>query len=433
MKYDISDLLYGLDLAGGGDEVDITRLRARVEAKLKAEQAKPDGRPKRRRLARTAVIAAACAAALGVTAIASALGGFGWLRETVDPEYIGLVEPVERSAACNGIKMTVIAAQEYGDMGVYYVSLQDTEGLGRVNENAVPFWFDKSGPRSEELVYYDAETQTAVYERRIDIQRGGFEQADYLALEALCYSTVELGDMRVGADLASAFVNGESVGEPYADTGGRVPEPGLTRGRAADIPGSGGAYVSAFGSNCGFFAVQVCWPDSERYYSILPYLLTEDGERIDMRFQLYTVEPQGDGYSLSEFMFDADAETLSRCELHFEGYYSELVKGGWRVDLELGDAPELKRLTAELGGAGEVEIIVSPLGVSMRGRYGALRDALEDEELSLEAGEGRIELGAAATGISDGVSADQLFWHAPETIDPNAVSALTVAGERIEL
>ena len=124
MKYYIPDLLDAFPPdAKEVSAPDMDKLREDVTKRLAAER---PAQKRPRRFGKTLLIAAAAAALLSVTALAAAFGGFDWLRDEVEPEFIDAVEPVEQSVTDEGIRFSVIAAQKYDDMSVYYVSIQDT-------------------------------------------------------------------------------------------------------------------------------------------------------------------------------------------------------------------------------------------------------------------------------------------------------------------
>ena len=92
MEVKISDLLPDADISGlpAPVQADPNRVREAVMGKLKEEHMQTTKRT--RKIRRTLVLAVAAAALLGVTALAAAMGGFDWLRETVDPLMLDAVE-----------------------------------------------------------------------------------------------------------------------------------------------------------------------------------------------------------------------------------------------------------------------------------------------------------------------------------------------------
>ena len=102
MKYYIPDLLDAFPPdAKEVSAPDMDKLREDVAKRLAAER---PAQKRPRRFGKTLLIAAAAAALLSVTALAAAFGGFDWLRDEVEPEFIDAVEPVEQSVTDEGIR-----------------------------------------------------------------------------------------------------------------------------------------------------------------------------------------------------------------------------------------------------------------------------------------------------------------------------------------
>ena len=229
MEVKISDLLPDADISGlpAPVQADPNRVREAVMGKLKEEHMQTTKRP--RKIRRTLVLAVAAAALLGVTALAAAMGGFDWLRETVDPPMLDAVEEQGQSVTSNGIKLNVIAAQKYGDAALLYVSIQDTTGQGRVTEQTSPYWGGLLVGGRHTMLYYDSATSTAVYQLR-------FGSLDELRLEKLLYSPSRFDGATVDLDLADLYLNGEQI--PGTVDPRTTPPEWLTTGYLADIPGA---------------------------------------------------------------------------------------------------------------------------------------------------------------------------------------------------
>lgn len=162
MKYYIPDLLDAFPPdAKEVSAPDMDKLREDVAKRLAAER---PAQKRPRRFGKTLLIAAAAAALLSVTALAAAFGGFDWLRDEVEPEFIDAVEPVEQSVTDEGIRFSVIAAQKFEDTALVYFSMTDVNGLGRITEESSLVLSGNFINNNVSLVYYDADKQTAVYE-----------------------------------------------------------------------------------------------------------------------------------------------------------------------------------------------------------------------------------------------------------------------------
>lgn len=310
MEVKISDLLPDADISGlpAPVQADPDRVREAVMGKLKEEHMQTTKRT--RKIRRTLLLAVAAAALLGVTALAAAMGGFDWLRETVDPPMLDAVEEQGQSVTSNGIKLNVIAAQKYGDAALLYVSIQDTTGQGRVTEQTHPLWGGQLVNGRSTLLYYDSATSTAVYQAR-------FGSLKELCLYKLLYSPSRLDGARVDADLADLYLNGEQI--PGTVDPRTTPPEWLTTGYLSAIPGGEGAYVSAIGMNCGYFTVQYRYPGVDKECYMGAYLLDGNGQRIDSIPGGTSTLDDGDGMATTERYFKVDAETLENCTLCFEG------------------------------------------------------------------------------------------------------------------
>lgn len=114
---------------------------------------------------------------------------FGRFIEDHDPAFGNIVEPVEEEiyAEDQGLRMEVLAARQFYDMAIIYLSLQDITGENRLTEQT-SFWpsmcerliermhsDDEMGimvwpgmGSSTELIYFNQETNTAYFEVRVE-------------------------------------------------------------------------------------------------------------------------------------------------------------------------------------------------------------------------------------------------------------------------
>lgn len=392
MEIKISDLLPDADISGlpAPVQADPDRVREAVMGKLKEEHMQTTKRT--RKIRRTLVLAVAAAALLGVTALAAAMGGFDWLRETVDPPMLDAVEEQGQSVTSNGIKLNVIAAQKYGDAALLYVSIQDTTGQGRVTEQTHPLWGGQLVNGRSTLLYYDSATSTAVYQAH-------FGSLKKLCLYKLLYSPSRLDGARVDADLADLYLNGEQI--PGTVDPRTTPPEWLTPGHLADIPGGEGSYVSAIGMNCGYFTVQYRYPGVDKECYMRAYLLDGNGQRIDSIPGATSTLDDGDGMATTERYFKVDAETLENCTLCFEGSIYDVAHGDWEIDIDFESTQGVRLLTAKA---------------------------------ALETTSGDIELyTCGGQWASSDMSTWNTFFEAHEPIDVSSVTAIRIGDTRLEL
>lgn len=428
MEIKISDLLPDADISGlpAPVQADPDRVREAVMGKLKEEHMQTTKRT--RKIRRTLVLAVAAAALLGVTALAAAMGGFDWLRETVDPPMLDAVEEQGQSVTSNGIKLNVIAAQKYGDAALLYVSIQDTTGQGRVTEQTHPLWGGQLVNGRSTLLYYDSATSTAVYQTR-------FGSLKELRLYKLLYSPSRLDGAAVDADLADLYLNGEQI--PGTVSTQTLPPEWLTPGHLADIPGGEGAYVSAIGMNCGYFAVQYRYPSVDKECYMGAYLLDGNGQRIDSIPGGASTPDDGDGMATTECYFKVDAETLENCTLCFEGSIYDVAHGDWEIDIDFESTHGVRQLTADIEFDGvtarDTEMILSPIGLELTREYDAGSHML-DTDVVLETTSGDIKLRSCGSEwASTDMSTWNTFFEAHEPIDVSSVTAIRIGDTRLEL
>ena len=428
MEVKISDLLPDADISGlpAPVQADPNRVREAVMGKLKEEHMQTTKRT--RKIRRTLVLAVAAAALLGMTALAAAMGGFDWLRETVDPPMLDAVEEQGQSVTSNGIKLNVIAAQKYGDAALLYVSIQDTTGQGRVTEQTHPLWDGLLTGGHHTMLYYDSATSTAVYQLR-------FSSLDELCLYKLLYSPSRLDGARVDADLADLYLNGEQI--PGTVDPRTTPPEWLTPGHLADIPGGEGAYVSAIGMNCGYFAVQYRYPSVDKECYMGAYLLDGNGQRIDSIPGGTSTLDDGDGMATTERYFKVDAETLENCTLCFEGSIYDVAHGDWEIDIDFESTQGVRLLTADIEFDGvtarDTEMILSPIGLELTREYDAGSHML-DTDVVLETTSGDIKLRSCGSEwASTDISTWNTFFEAHEPIDVSSVTAIRIGDTRLEL
>lgn len=435
MKYYIPDLLDAFPPdAKEVSAPDMDKLREDVAKRLAAER---PAQKRPRRFGKTLLIAAAAAALLSVTALAAAFGGFDWLRDEVEPEFIDAVEPVEQSVTDEGIRFSVIAAQKYDDMSVYYVSIQDVDRLGRVTEDASPQFLYPLGAWDIEMLVYDAPSQTAVYQLRVNhsdipAELAGTLPVDNestLLLTSITYSREALVVMSPDIDVYEALESGEKLGVPY-ESSTRLPSEILQTGYVADIPSSDGAYVSAVGINHGWTAVQYVVPDGEREISITPYFITADERRVDCVGGVNDPKENGE---LSERYFDISAEELRGGRLLFEGSAWSSLTGEWKIDVNVDSISGIVIVDIDTENARNAQLIVGPLGICITAGLYDMDDDITSEELIVYTNDSSLDLTKRAEWMADGRSKSSAFWRADAPLDPAAVTEIRIGDTVIEL
>ncbi|HIS44029.1 MAG TPA: DUF4179 domain-containing protein [Candidatus Scatomorpha merdigallinarum] len=454
MTYYIPDLLDGFTPDIEPDTApDMAKLREAVSKGLAAGHGEARKRPKR--LRRTLLIAVAVAALLSVTAIAAALGGFDWLRETINPPFIDAVEPVEQSVTDQGIELSVIAAGQYGSEAVMYVSLRDTTGAGLITQDA-HFWptivaGTKVGVGGGPAMF-DAESGTAVYQFYVALGEDTDLESSSLTLSATdIYSGAETMDIPMpGFDLAGAVANGTHIGTDAPNEEHPVGE--LTPGHLADIPGTGHAYVEAVGVINGRLTVQVGQDaGADTSYIFHPYLIKPDGTRLYALSYVSGITPPGSEEDVKEYCFSVDDSELDGWTLGFEVERWRAIRGDWELEVNFGQTWGVFETVTDVS-VGEtvfedVSISLTPLRLRMEG-VAELEFVEENYLKALEAAlitaDGEISVGTYGTApilptdVNDYYAAkDTLsyfaYWDTQSAIDPSTVTAIRIGDTVIEL
>ena len=330
---------------------DEARLRALVSAKLHG-----DAKPRRaRRIGRTALMAAALAALLAGGALAAVNGGFDWLRGTVAPEFIDDVEPVEQSVSSEGIELAVIAAQRFGDQAVYYVSLRDTAGLGRVGPDIMWQPIFAGGSTTSELIYFDEAAAAAVYEVRAD-GVGPEGDAAPLRMERFYYGAEEI-DAAADIDLAAVpEVSGDDVDALMHDMDAQP---------LCAIPGTSAGVIAAVYCE-GELVVIIDEPPGGTYSQIHAELVTPEGERLTM---VSGSSIESDKYRRERTNIAVARDVLAGSTLRFSGTKYSVLEGEWEISVDFGEAEGVLERALDIDAGGELledcAVTVSPLGVSL--------------------------------------------------------------------
>ena len=383
----------------------------------------------RRRPLRLAAALIAAAALLVITACA-ALGGFNWLLEIVNPRFGEVIEPAGESVTVDGVRLEALAAKRYGELSVVYVALTDTELAGRVTDESLYGSFRVSGSPlglgNRALVYYDAETQTAVYEFvLIDRDENPADTVQVSLANLPVGEVVELPDALFELDPASVTTPAEEISEDGW--------PLLPQGKIEDVPDAEGWWLAAAGVEPGALTIVMRRPfdgsadvtvegrDYERYYysdgrgwSVKPYLLTADGVRIfdkDLGYML--VDENNEICSVFDsknavaayYTLRFETDSLDGARLGCTRSYVEALRGPWELELPLESDDDTIKLSADVAGKNggtvrDVELEITPLGTIVRCSYTDETGAPEfgvGQDFYLETAGGEVHFLSSAT------------------------------------
>ena len=397
-------------------EPDRERLRALVLDRLKAG----NGARRPRLAGRTVLIAAALAALLGVGALAAAAGGLDWLRERVSSGFVGEVEPVEQSVTDEGIELSVIAAQKFGDQAIYYVSLRDVEGLGRV-QPGVRQMISAGSSTVAEPVYYDEASGRAVFEVRAD----GVERADGTA-------PLEMGELRFDMrELARTPVELELSSLPeLSGAEALMREPNAEP--LCEIPGSEGAHITAAAYCEGELVIRYDETPGDGYSRELsPVLITAEGERLTARGGSRV---WSDNYLYTRRNIPVSREELAGGRLYFEGTVCSELYGEWALRVDLGEAAGILERELDISFDGlvleDASVTVSPMGVCLSA-YVAGGVDLGRLPVSLTTEVGELELSSLGS-FYYGENLVRGCWPLAAPLDVEGVKSLQIGESVIE-
>jgi len=382
-----------------------------------------------RRVRRGITLVAAIVAVLAITTTAlAATGGFDWIMQRINPTFAEIIEPVMVYAEDQGIRMTVIGAQNFENMAVVYISLQDVSGENRLTERASIGWnlslravyeipdsvIDTreitivesaeptmfSGGSTLRQIYFDEATGTLYYELTKTSNRpiansievvswhvlldSQFIDAKPVGISLLNLDIPETVTAELGDGVFSSMGFSEKVGDEQVKL--------LQPGRFATLPDyPDNHWVSNIGIIDGQLRVQgmTAWDGTSFDASRVSFaLLRSDGEiihsteslfaRVDESYNLTTlghttvfqVEPR----DVMEFIFDVDVYDLANYTLVFYGNISTGIEGEWLVQVDLaGKSNQILTITEEhlISGHTIEFITLNPLGLQARGRFPA--------------------------------------------------------------
>jgi len=416
---------------------------------------------------------------VSTTALAVGLGGFDWFMERFEPTFAEVVEPIGAYAEDQGIRMTVIGAQEIGGMAIMYLSVQDVSGAAQLAQYmsiADDFflgmkWFDVSygGGMSQAMLYFDEITSTAYFAIEFEISADPettFTDPLELGIGSLIFhadmfrekpmdlsltdllekETIALGwnymfsgvfrsdDFEVLPASLQVLTPGDIGTLPHGDSRQWLSNIGIVDGQLRVQ--YGGCYVErnkGIGPGDAFFTLVS--PAGEIIQPVLgvPFLLDEAFELIRLDRYFAGEDNQTPTYRFMEFVFDVDPDRLPYYKLAFTGQGNVFkIHGDWRVPVDTsGDGLEVILWTEEIFIDDMViEFMrLSPLGLQVWGHrsenfYESVQVELEtqDDLISLPWGSGNADLQAFSFSRRAG---------AP--IDVRTVTAIVINGHRIPL
>ena len=454
-------------------EVDTARLAVRVRQGVGE---KPTSALRVRRGGRL-LVAALVLLLVSTVALAASTGGLDWFLEQFNPPFAEILEPSGAYAEDQGIRMTVIGAQEIGGMAVVYLSVQDMSGEGQLAQYmsfADGFFLGVRGDHirygfgmGQEMMYFDEITSTAYFALNFDIHAGDtFEGIQELKVDSLIFHADMFWDKPMELSLAGlSEMESMTLGWNYMmpsvfRSGDFEALPAsmqiLTPGNMDTLPhGDPRQWLSNMGIVDGQLRVQYgeCYVERSKgvgpgdaHFALLspageivqpilgiPFLLDEENEPIRLDGYFGAVSDQSPTYRLVEFVFDIDLDRLPAYTLLYTGQGNVLkIYGDWRVPIDTSaDGLEIVQWTEEIHANDMVIefMSLSPLGLEARGWR--LHGWIHQVEIALETPEGLVLL--PWVGISSGSQHFSFSGQTDAPIDVSTVTAVVIDGHRIEM
>ena len=423
-------------------------------------------------------LVAALVVILAMSTTVFAFGGFDWFIHQFNPSFADVVEAIMEYSEEQGIRMTVIGAQKYGNMAIVYLSVQDTTGENRLTES-LSFW-DGFGVGMEEkiskeesasisgfssgweLLYFDEASNTAFLEIEIT---GMTAISDPLRLstfiivfeeERFEYERIplSLADIPTAETLPTKPFEGIMLRGGWGDLDD-IPEPGevLLPGYFLPMPHNAeNQWISNMGIVDGQFHIQLTRSVNEYgggfgAIGAIMYLICPDGEIIfptqtvgfwadeDLApvdiSQYIVTYGQSPPHIIDEYIFDINPDELAQYTLAFTTSVIRGVEGNWKVKAYIEDtANQIITITSDIWIDGNhFEFIkITPLGILVKGRF-TDDSPIDLDVIYVETASGLIPInggwGSFGTGTFD------LNWRAESPLDLSEITAIVIKGHHI--
>lgn len=416
----------------------------------------------RRVLRRAAALAAAFA--LMVTAAAGALAASPDLAQRLDMlsrQALAFLYPVEQSAEQNGIRMEVLAAMNDEDVAVVYMSLQDTAGSGRVSNSVELFDYEISGAvfTDSEVVQYDPASGTALLRLtgscgrmdggRVSVTvRSFLTGAEYTELAGPGWTLAEAAALvpEIPLDYSGQYPGWMLDGALDTPLGAQLQSDRLPvlKPLSEPLPLTGWCALSAAGEVDGMLHLQIRPDGGMGRFNRLQFVLTgPDGERLQLPYaEVELGEQERIGvHEISERLetvleLPDDEAARQGLRVNYDLLtYKEYVEGDWSVSFRLDDEPAQRsaRCAMDMGGWTLEEVLVTPLGVTLRGQGEMFANSSLDATPTVVLRDGRtVEFTSASTSTDmDGrIEMKDLFCI---PVPPQDVAYVEVGGQQILL
>lgn len=422
------------------------------------EVTRPRVRPMRRVLAVAAAFAIAFCLGGGVLAAAPQLRQS---LEVLGAEALQQIQPVNQVSESDGIRMEVLAAINDGDVASVFLSLQDTEGKGRVAPATWRYTSEISNMNftNGKTVDYDAETQTLLLQLTADEVQNLEDKKITVTTNAVLGKENYIECVDTGYTLAAL---NEKLGTPktksndgsygYSLTGPRMEETQkvMDEGRVPilepwdepiEFEQAPWVKLKAAGFVDGALHLQLESDDELGSVNKPDFdFLDENGESADCTVLTIDLAPEDEndtnGWTspLVEYvLIPAEGADLSRMHLAVGGVlYDSITKGNWSTTFRLEPAKESVSFNCHqiYDGVLYESVKVSPVAATVRGRENST-DAVISGDVEVYLKDGTVVDSSSSTLQMDedgNVVIHELF---DRVIDLEQVDKILLNGEPI--
>jgi len=433
----------------------------------------------RRRLCIAIAAAMMLVAMLGGTVYAATIGAFDRFFGSHETTFYEIIAPVEIYVIDEDIRLEVIAASQFDEKVIVYLSLQDVSGQNRLTPQAWPVldlpgtpFRSLSYDAGIEMIYFNHWTNTAYFQLEV-IADTPMSKILTLPITSIVYDQgfthnamafpVQLTEL-----LTLANINTLAYDTPLFDHNFV-----LTPNRAGSfpaLPGVEDAWISniaiidsnlhvQIGTHGGLgglnFGINLEAPDGSSVFSGYAHTVLLADENLqpihrdmdaleNMLYDEFFAWHDAIPYSFTEMVFPVDIMALAEYSLTFTGagtgHYAYTVDGDWTVEINT-TYTEDQLLTWE-GSVTVAEaliksISITPLGVRVTGGYVELNDIWLNAavDVSIITTEGVAAMSSNVGWFLDFPNAYDFvsFSRAPAPINVASVSAVIIDGVIISL
>jgi len=357
----------------------------------------------RKRVGLLAVALIAVMMLAGTVYAAVNMGVFERFMAEHNPDFGQVVSPVEMYTIDQGIRVDIIAAQQFGNNAIMYVSVRDISGQNRVTPYAsitpvlrTTFSEDRLGfgsiNGSMEALYFNQETNTAYFQIEFH------QDTPFTDVMELIIHNIELESRRTEAPFPVAL--SDMTAAPTMPNPDLLPAEFVTWcAEYILVPTRGGnfpalqndAWISNIAIMNGYLHVQTAAP----WHIGMPgvTLTCPSGEwvmptshtllQVDENLQILDRESFMDmcpyevralfesSYGLIEVVFPIDIAALDFYSLTLLGHFESNIQGDWSmtINIDASDS-QVRSLVEEVAVRYAIveSVMVSPLGVGFNGR-----------------------------------------------------------------